>query len=260
VLRPGGRAEVAIAWKNLIQVGRYASPRNALRVLLPLVILAFVASRAGKGVGATPLLAILAGFLTLFGPYMTRNDLRVDMARLSVLKTWPISGSTLFLGELFAPAALLSVVVWGALAVALALSSGLTEFRTAERITFAILAAIMAPPIILAQLVIQNGAVVLFPGWIPTGSSRPRGIESMGQQMLMFAGTLLLLALGVLPAAAVSAVVAFVFYQALGIAGLVPGALLFAAILVAESAVVIALLGGVLERTDPAAVESGDSN
>ncbi|RPJ76358.1 MAG: hypothetical protein EHM24_02420 [Acidobacteria bacterium] len=258
-LGPRGRPEAAIAWKNLIQVGRYASPRTAIRVLLPLVILAFVASGAEKGAGAAPLLGALAAFLTLLGPYMVRNDLRLDMTRLGVLKTWPVRGSTLFLGEVLAPVALLTSIVWGTLAVTLALSAGLAELTIAERLSLAALAALVAPAIILAQLVIQNGAVILFPGWIPTGPTRPRGIEAMGQQMLMFAGTLLLLAIGVLPAGAVAAVLGFVLYQLAGIPGLVPAGALFSAALIAESALVIVLLGSVLERTDPAAVETGEN-
>ena len=57
---------------------------------------------------------------------------------------------------------------------------------------FPFLIVIVLAAILLAQLVIQNGTVILFPGWIPTGPTRPRGIEAMGQQMLMFAGTILL--------------------------------------------------------------------
>ena len=254
-----GRPEAAIVWKNLIQIGRYASPRTAIRLLLPLVILAFVAGRSEKGFGAAALVAILAAFLTLLGPYMVRNDLRVDMGRLAVLKTWPVRGSTLFLGEVLAPAALLTVIVWGALAITLVLSAGLRDLTLAERVSLAVMAALVAPAIILAQVVIQNAAVILFPGWIPTGPTRPRGIEAMGQQMLMFAGTLLLLAVGVLPAAAVAALVGFVLYQLAGIPGLIPAGGLFSAVLMAESALVIVLLGGVLERTDPAAVEAEGS-
>ena len=258
-LGPRGRAETAIAWKNLIQVGRYASPRMALRTILPLVILAFVASRSGKGMGLAPVVAIFAGFLMLIGPYMLRNDLRVDMTRLAVLKTWPVSGATVFLGEVLAPAALLTVLAWGAIAVTLGLSAGLAGLGPGERLSIAASAALIAPAIIAAQLVIQNAAVILFPGWIPTGPTRPRGIEAMGQQMLMFAGTLLLLAIGILPAGAVAAAVGFVLYQVAGIPGVVPAALLFAAALLAESALAILLLGKVLERTDPSAVEAEGS-
>ncbi len=68
---------------------------------------------------------MLALFATLIGPYMIRNDLRMDLPRLPVLKTWPITGRELLVGEILAPWVVLSVVVWFLLALAFALSPGL---------------------------------------------------------------------------------------------------------------------------------------
>ena len=118
------------------------------------------------------------------------------------------------------------------------------------------MAVVIAPPLIVGQLLIQNAAVVMFPGWIPTGGARPRGIEAMGQNLLMFAGTLLSLVIGVVPAAAVAGGVGFVAYYFVGWPGLVPAAVLFAAVLAAEAALAIVLFGRVLERTEPAGVET----
>jgi hypothetical protein len=73
--------------------------------------------------------------------------------------------------------------------------------------------------------------------------------------MLMFAGTLLALAVGVLPAGAVAGGLGFVLYQVVGWPGVLPATVLFTGILVAEAGVVIAWLGRVLERTDPSHVE-----
>lgn len=260
-LHPHGRPELAVLWKNLILLGRYASPRTVLRMLLPIVILsvAFGSSRAG---GALAWIALLfAAFFTLLGPYMMRNDLRHDMPRLPILKTWPVTGATLLVGEVLAPAAVLSVLAWTALAVTLLLSPGLgwTSASLADRAVLFVLAAVVAPMLIGAQLLIQNAAVVLFPGWIPTGGARPKGIEAMGQQMLMLAGTLLALIVGVLPAIAVAGLVGFVLYQLLGMAGLLPAGLLFVAVLLLEAVLLVILLGHSLERTEPAQVE-GDEN
>lgn len=77
----------------------------------------------------------------------------------------------------------------------------------------------------------------------------------MGQQMLMFAGTLLALVVGVLPAAAVSALVGLVLYGVAGIAGLLPAGILFMAVLLVEGVLVAVLLGRLLERTEPSQVE-----
>lgn len=256
-LAPTGRPEFALLWKNLILLGRYASARMVLQILLPIVIMsvAFGSTRAGSALAWIALL--VAGFFTVLGPYTMRNDLRHDMPRLAVLKSWPVSGTTLLVGELLAPAVVLTVLVWTSLAAALALSGGLGWGWSSfvDRVVLALVAAMAAPVIVGAQLLIQNAAVILFPGWVPTGGSRPRGIEAMGQQMLMFAGTLLALVVGVLPAAAVSALVGLVLYGVAGIAGLLPAGILFMAVLLVEGVLVAVLLGRLLERTEPSQVE-----
>jgi hypothetical protein len=89
-LAPTGPPETALLWKNLILLGRYATPRTAVRVLVPLLILCVaVATSRAAGVLAS-LALVLTGFLVLIGPYMVRNDLRHDMTRLALLKTWPV--------------------------------------------------------------------------------------------------------------------------------------------------------------------------
>lgn len=257
-LAPVGPAETALLWKNLILLGRYASARGILRVLATVAILStVVATSRAAGVLASLGLA-LAGFIVLIGPHMVRNDLRHDMTRLALLKTWPVRGWSLVLGELLAPTVLLTLFAWTSLAVALAASNGL-GLRWAsfgERAALSLAAVALAPALIAAQLLIQNTAVVLFPGWIPTGASRPRGIEAMGQQMLMLALTMLTLLVGVLPAAVVAGASAVVFYAVAGIPGLVPAAFLFAAILLLEGSLVVMFLGRLLERTEPAHVEA----
>lgn len=253
-----GRPEFALLWKNLILLGRYASPRTLIRVLLPLVVLSVAVSTSKAGGAVTPLALMIAGFFTVFGPYMMRNDLRHDLPRLAILKTWPVRGWSLVVGEVLAPAAVLTVLAWTALAVALVLSRSLPwgHSSSTERLFMALVAGLIAPALICGQLLIQNAAVILFPGWIPTGGSRPRGIEAMGQQVLMLAGTLFALIVGILPAAAVAGLLGFVLYGFVGVAGILPAGLLFVAVLLVEAFVVVVLIGHVLERTEPLNVEA----
>jgi ABC-2 type transport system permease protein len=261
-LAASGRAEWALVWKNLIMLGRYASPVVLLRIALPVVVLAVVLGTSGRARVASsvyPIALVIAGGLTVLGPYSLRNDLRQDLGRLAVLKTWPISGERLLWGEVLAPSIALSAVVWlllftiGALSLAIPPAS----LSWTGRLAVGLAALVVAPPLILAQVVIQNAAVVLFPGWVAIGPARPRGVEAMGQQMLMVAGTLLLLAIGVLPGLAISAGIAFVGYTLIGWLALVPAALLLSSLLVAETYVAVHFLGEVLERTDPTAVDPG---
>ena len=255
-----GRPETAIVWKNLILLGRYASLRTLLRVVLPLAMFIVVLGSGNKGVVVAPLMLMVAAFATILGPILMRNDLRHDMPRLAVLKTWPVRGITLLVGELGAPAIVLTTIVWCAVAMALALSGSIPSFSlpVGGRVTFAILAGLIAPMLIVGQLLVQNAAVIFFPGWIQTGGGRARGIETMGQNILMFAGTLLALVVGVLPAALLGAVAGFFLYSFFGLPGLIPAGVLAAGVLVLEAALVLVLLGRILERTDPTQVEAAD--
>ena len=252
-----GRVETAILWKNTILLGRYVSLRLVVRVLIPVVVMAVVFGLNSKGGSLAPLLLMLTVFATVVGPFVIRNDLRHDLQRLPVLKTWPISGRELLLGELLAPIFLLSAIVWFLLAVTLALSPAWKDgpIDVVGRAALLVSVGLLAPMLIAGQVIIQNAAVVLFPGWIATGGARARGIEAMGQNMLMFAGTLLALAIGVLPASAVAGGLGYVLYLFLGWPGLLPAAMLLASILVVEAGLVVMWLGRVLERTDPAQVE-----
>jgi hypothetical protein len=253
-----GRAESAVIWKNLIMLGRYASPATLVRVAVPLVVLAVIAgTRHYTVVASLPMVVALCCGVTVLGPYSVRNDLRQDMLRLSVLKSWPISGERLLWGEVLAPSIVVSLVAWLLVLVAggLSLAIPAAAVSWSERLAIGVSAAVVFPALILTQVVIQNATVVLFPGWVAVGPARPHGVEAMGQQMLMFAGTFLLLGVGLLPGAAFAAVVLLLGYWLVGWLAAIPAALVFATLLVAEVVLAVHFLGGVLDRTDPSAID-----
>jgi len=256
-LVPAGRLETAVFWKNSIQFGRYASVAVLVRVLLPIVVLAVIVGLNRKGGSFAPIVLMLALFATFLGPYMIRSDLRMDLPRLPVLKTWPITGRELLVGELLAPWVVLSIVVWFLLALAFALSPGWSAGPgdTVGRAAVALAGAILAPMLIAGQLIVQNAAVVLFPGWVATGGTRARGVEAMGQNILMFAATLLSLAIGVLPALAAAGGLGWLLYLLVGWPAALPAAIVFAGILLGEAMLTLTWLGRVLERTEPSQVE-----
>jgi len=160
--------------------------------------------------------------------------------------------------QLVEPALALTLVAWIALAVAFAGSKGIriVSLSLAARASVALALAIAAPALVLGQLVIQNGAVILFPGWIPTGDARPRGLEAMGQSVIVLAGTLFAFTLGLLPAAIAGIGLGVVGFAVVGFPGVPLGALVASAVLTAESAAAVLVLGRLLERTEPSQVES----
>ena len=255
-LAPSGRAEVAILWKNLILGGRYLTPRVVLRLVVPLLVLAGAAAVGEFALGVAPAALVVAGALTLLGPYMVRYDLRHDLPRLTVLKTWPVRGATLVRGEVLpgARADLRRLDHAGhRLVLAEGLSYGDSRLPPASGWGWP---RPSRPSFLLAQLVIQNAAVNRLSRVDPDWLEPPRGVGAMGQQMLMFAGTLLLMILGVLPAAAVAGAAGFVLFQVIGWAAVAAAALVFSAALAAESLLAIELLGRLIERTDPVDVEA----
>jgi hypothetical protein len=258
VLGPTGRPEVAIAWKNLILLSRYASLRTLAGVLPPLVAVVAMGAYHASSLVVAVVAIIIGGYAILLGPMSFRNDLRHDLPRLAVLRTWPVHGVSLVAGELAAPALVLTAIAWSAIVMALAGSVAargeLGDWPV--RIVAALSAAVLVPTLIVGQLVVQNAAVILLPGWITTGEERSHGIEAAGQNMLVLAGTLLAFSLGLVPAAIVGGLLGWICYLLVGIAGLVPAAVATSAVLGAEIGVAVWLLGRVLDRTEPAHVES----
>ena len=125
-----------------------------------------------------------------------------------MLKTWPVRGAALIRGEVLAPTVVVTAVAWLLLLVAAVLGGGLkpgsreaTAF-VAHRAPYLAAAFVLAPALILSQVVVQNGLAVLFPAWVAVGASRARGIDAMGQRLLMLAGILLTLVVSVLPGVA----------------------------------------------------------
>jgi hypothetical protein len=263
-----GRAETAILWKNLIMVGRYLSLRTLIRFIPAFVVLGVLARGPGSNEGVLAVVAVVCLVFVIvtviLGPQMARNDLRQDLASLAVLKTWPITGATLLRGELLAPAVVLTVIAWTLVIAGTMLTGslrldGATAATVAlNRLSYAIAAMLVSPGLILSQLVVQNGIAVMFPAWVSIGASRSRGVEVMGQRLLMMAGNLITLLLSLLPGLIVGGGLAVLVYATTGVVLVVLPALIVAAFMLAECWLAVAALGRVLDRTDVSALEASE--
>src|SRR4030095_9193157 len=58
------------------------------------------------------LTVLLTGYSVLLGPAVLRQDLRQDLANADILKMYPLRGWQVVLGELLAPATILTGVQW----------------------------------------------------------------------------------------------------------------------------------------------------
>jgi hypothetical protein len=205
-----GAPAVALFWKNLISMGQFMNKR----FLLILVLVAVVASLGVAGSNARGGVAGVLGMLSLMflawsillGPQILAQDFRQDLKMADLIKRYPISGRQVVLGELMAPALLLTFIQW--LLIPFAVGGLVTLDREAELSMgmiggFAFSLAIMAPAINFLSFVIPNASVLLFPAWFQTDRSTPHGIEAMGQRIVTLFGQLLLLFLSALPAGVV---------------------------------------------------------
>jgi hypothetical protein len=257
-----GRVETAILWKNLILVSRYVSLRLLFRMLPLVIVFGVMFSEAGERGLAQAAGAIAAGLLVMtvmIGPMMARNDLRQDLANLAVLKTWPVTGATLLRGQVLAPVMLLSglavllIVAAGSLLSGVIAKAGVTTWALLGYVAAAV---ILAPALILGQVVLQNAIAVFFPAWVSTSGTRARGIDVMGQRILLTFGTFLGLLVGLIPAGLAAGVTGAALYAISGRVIAVIPALAGAAVILVECWVATQLLGAVLDRTDISAVEA----
>jgi len=250
-----GRPEMAILWKNLILVGRYASLKTLMRFVPLIIVFGIMATRNG-GHGATAegfgVVCLVVFFMTvLMGPQMARNDLRQDLANLAVLKTWPVRGAALVRGEAAAPAVLLTAMAWLA-----ALGGLIVGARMGVSPSYVLAGVLLAPGVIVLQVLAQNAMAVIWPSWVAIGASRARGVDVMGQRMIMTFGMLLVLAVGVLPAAVAGAVVMLPLYWTTGTWPVVIPSLVAAAVLAVEALLVSEAIGKAFDRTDVTAIDA----
>jgi hypothetical protein len=261
-LSPTGRPAVAILWKNAIALAR-TIPIGTLIVLaitiVVVVVLTFMAASdawsAANVIGFACL--IIAGLSVVAGPLWVRNDLRFDLLRLELLRSFPLRGASLVRAEIAASVAALTTLQ---LALALIASfmlpaTELTGFTPLDRVALFLSAVILLPSVNAAGLALQNAAALIFPAWMRLGLSRPGGIEAMGQSIVTALGSLLVLVLVLAVPAFLGVALAVVALSSIGLWAIPPAAGLAAAAVLAELWGITAWLGRVFERTEPTEVE-----
>jgi hypothetical protein len=159
------------------------------------------------------------------------------------------------LGELLAPVAILTGILWLMLLTAgLTLHPGETgpEWLTAPlRLTGTIGLAIIAPALVTLQLLVPNAAALLFPGWFQATRTRGGGPEVIGQRMIFFFAQLLTMVIALLPPAGMSALLIFILQWLLGpVAAIALASLMMVVVLVGEIWCALWWLGERFERLD----------
>ncbi|MCZ6650667.1 MAG: hypothetical protein O7D35_08355 [Acidobacteria bacterium] len=283
-LPPVGLPEVAIVWKNLLQVSRLGLGTIVALGLGGLLLVTILPAFLPTPTKFYLMLALAGAFppamVALMCGVIYRHDLRVDLLHADILRAWPLSGSRLVAAEVAGPVISATLAATLALGVAAAAETGHrlqaflagrgggqsllpADFWTlihAPAPLAMLLAAAGVLPLVVAlaavSSAIQNLAVLLFPGWLRLGRQRRSGAAQFGQNLLASAVLMLTLAIGLIPGLLLAGlVVGLHFFLGLSVS---PWewpllGILTALPLAAEAAGLILLAGRRWERFDPSA-------
>ena len=248
--------EAAFLWKNLLASASFFTPRAALIAAAVIVVAATSTTRLELDVlrNSVSVIALtLAGYTLVFGPVLARLDLRLDLPNTDMLKTYPLRGWRIVLGEVLAPVALVTVLLWlMLLTAALTFHAPRAEaLGPALRIGAALGIGLIAPFLCAIEALVLNAAVVLFPAWVPLGADRGSGIDVIGQRIFFVFGLFLAMAGSLLPAGVGAAAI---FFGSLWIVGAPIAAALATlaalAVLGVEIGLAIAFIGRRFESFD----------
>ena len=253
-LSPVGAAGVALVWKNVLWLVRTGQARAILG--MPVFATVCALAFAGRSTTAEVLVMVLCGAVVLvtvvFGPITMRNDLRSELRRLPMLKTFPLTGREIISAEVASSALPTALMQFLMTAVGLLALSFIPQQPLSTELRAGLL---LGSPALLAGLsfanfTIHNGMALLFPAWVRLGAAGEAGVEAMGQVMLTSIVTLFLLAiLLVLPVVAAAAVWFVMRWPPLFASA---GAGMAAGVVCAlEAYLLTGALGGALERLEP---------
>jgi len=260
-----GRPEIAIAWKNVAAAIRGGAWRTQLIAFtLGLATLAIVTRSASARAGDLFMgVTIGWGVMLLFlGPLWMRFDLRNDLQRLAILKTWPLSGQRIVAAEVAGVTVLHSLTVWSLMIVPLVMIVQDPSLLRDSGVTIPMLCSVaIAVPVFNALMfAIQNGTALLFPAWVRLGTEA-RGFETMGQNLLTTGATSLAAAVALVFPVFVGGItiwVSDVFGSPLGVWSILLGTVLGCIVLALELWPLLVWLGSVFEKTDVNDVASGN--
>ena len=258
-LRVPGRAEIAFLWKNLLGTLPYFHGRVWLGcAALISIAVPWIMRGEHQKTGANIIItftAIFSAYTLLLGPQLARQDLRSDLLHADILKTYPLAGWQIILGEILTPIAILTGLLWlNLLALVLALDPIVDKvawLTPGFRLTASWCIGAVIPVLCALQLLIPNAAALLFPAWFQATRQRNGGIDVMGQRLIFVLGQIFVILLSLFPAVLSAGLVIFASQWLIGAsAAVVLGTLVTLTILGAEVACALWWLGERFEKLD----------
>ena len=180
------RPAAALAWKNLYSSPRTQPIRQQLTIVVGvpiLLALTLVPALRGMTSFALGLTSAWAALLLFTGPLFVRNDLRMDLPKLRLLRTYPLTSLEICIAEVGASVAVLTFlqfVLIGLSTLALLPNTTLAG-GVGRRLILALALIILLPGMNAINLSAQNVFAVLFPKWVTLGAKPVSRAANPGQ-------------------------------------------------------------------------------
>ncbi len=258
-LRATGFEPVAFIWKHLLAIGG----RRTLLYCIGGSAILLAAAVAAPAFSQWPLFAVAVAtiasaifiWVTFTNAAVGARAVRQDLMSIDSLKTFPIAGWKIILGELLGPVFTGTALQIVSLAAAAASVSSIAdlppEFHRLPPMIF-VCVAMLTPAINLTLMIIPTAATLLFPAWFKPGEAVSGGMETMGLRIIMALGQFLALGLALAPAAILGGVAWMSAHLLAATAwGPLAGTAIAALTLAVEAGMGVVWLGRLFDRFDP---------
>lgn len=252
-----GWPAIGFAWKNMIAARGVMNMRLWIVLFAMGVGLLIGMSQTGRGGSLAAFVMLILGVIFIWtlilGPQFLRQDFRQDLQVIDVLKSYPLPGWQVALGQVLGPGLIMAMMHWALIGLAFGVSMAFPAGPgLGWRVAAALAAAIVLPLLDVIAIQVPNLSVLLFPAWFQLGKEPAQGIEATGQRIVLLLGQMLVFLVALAPAAGVFFLVFLVVdYVAVTPVAIVAGAFVGALLLAAEAALGVMLLGKLYERFEP---------
>lgn len=239
VLAATGHVPIAFLWKGLIAAGPLWRPRSWL---VACVVIVAGSRWLASDPNLQPVLPAIAGvaamlgaWLFLIGPMFVQRGLRDTVDQLDILKSSPLHGWQIALGQLLTPVLIITGVQWLLLLLAMLCfraEAGATLWTYGNVFSAGVGLLLMAPPLCALMLCVPFAGLLYFPAWTATIGARNGGFEVMGQRMIFMGAYIGTLLVALLPAALVGGLCFLLLNWSLGLAVALLGSSVVAAVVI----------------------------
>lgn len=254
------RPAAAIAWKNLVSSSRTQPVTTQVTIVVGIPILlavTLIPQFHGMTSFALGMTGAWAALLIFAGPQFVRNDLRMDLPRLRLLRTYPLTSLEICIAEVGASVSLLTFLqlVLLILSTLALLPNTVIPFGAGRRIAFALALVFLFLGMNAVNISAQNIFALMFPKWMTLGMKRPLSRSANPGQFYIS----LLISIGLFVVSMIvpllgAAAVEFSL-RPLGISiAVVAAAFVAGAIAVGEAALGVRMMAGMLDRLDPSSI------